>query len=76
VAGRRDLVSCARAIGRDVWWQQRVPAEGGRVTVVHRGADSKQRFLLPEPWNARTRVHEYGGLSYLPTVRAAAARAH
>jgi dipeptidyl aminopeptidase/acylaminoacyl peptidase len=49
-----------------VWWQQRLPAEGGRVTVVHLGADSKQRFLLPGPWNARTRVHEYGGLSYLP----------
>ncbi|HKA96561.1 MAG TPA: prolyl oligopeptidase family serine peptidase [Streptosporangiaceae bacterium] len=66
VAGRRGLVSYPRAIGRDVWWQQRLPAEGGRVTVVHLGADSKQRFLLPEPWNARTRVHEYGGLSYLP----------
>ena len=66
VAGRRGLVSYPRAIGRDVWWQQRLPAEGGRVTIVHLGADSKQRFLLPGPWNARTRVHEYGGLSYLP----------
>jgi dipeptidyl aminopeptidase/acylaminoacyl peptidase len=66
VAGRRGLVSYPRAIGRDVWWQQRLPAEEGRVTVVHLGADSKPRFLLPGPWNARTRVHEYGGLSYLP----------
>ena len=66
VAGRRGLVSYPRAIGRDVWWQQRLPAEEGRVTVVHLGADSKQCFLLPGPWNARTRVHEYGGLSYLP----------
>jgi hypothetical protein len=33
---------------------------------MHRGADGKQRALLPAPWNARTRVHEYGGLSYLP----------
>ena len=22
--------------------------------------------MLPAPWNARTRVHEYGGKSYLP----------
>src|SRR5262249_61245457 len=66
VAGRRGLVSYPRAIGRDVWWQQRLPAEGGRGTVVHLGADSKQRFLLPEPWNARTRGHEYGGPVLLP----------
>jgi dienelactone hydrolase len=63
---KTGLVSYPRAIGRDVWWQQRLPAEEGRVTVVHLGADSKQCFLLPGPWNARTRVHEYGGLSYLP----------
>jgi dipeptidyl aminopeptidase/acylaminoacyl peptidase len=66
VAGRQRLVSYPRAVGKDVWWQQRLPAEGGRVTVVHRGADGRQRSLLSEPWNARTRVHEYGGLSYLP----------
>ena len=31
----------------------------------------KQTTLLPAPWNARTRVHEYGGLSYLPIPRSA-----
>jgi dipeptidyl aminopeptidase/acylaminoacyl peptidase len=25
--------------------------------------------LVPPPWSARTRVHEYGGLSYLPVPR-------
>jgi dipeptidyl aminopeptidase/acylaminoacyl peptidase len=30
---------------------------------------SKQTMMLPAPWNARTRVHEYGGLSYLPVPR-------
>lgn len=52
--------------GSDVWWQEGRPDEGGRVTVVHCGADGKQRPVLPAPWSARTRVHEYGGLSYLP----------
>jgi dipeptidyl aminopeptidase/acylaminoacyl peptidase len=66
VAGRRRLVSFPRRIGKDVWWQERLPAEEGRVTVVHLGADGRRRLLLPGPWNARTRVHEYGGLSYLP----------
>ena len=55
---------------RTLWWQEGRPEEGGRITVVHRGADGKQRALLPAPWNARTRVHEYGGLSYLPVPRA------
>jgi dipeptidyl aminopeptidase/acylaminoacyl peptidase len=66
VAGRRRLVSYPRGLGQDVWWQERLPAEGGRVTVMHLGADSQRRSLLPPPWDARTRVHEYGGLSYLP----------
>jgi dipeptidyl aminopeptidase/acylaminoacyl peptidase len=66
VARQQGLVSYPLGIGKDVWWQQRLPAEGGRVTVVHLGPDGKQRPLLPAPWNARTRVHEYGGLSYLP----------
>ena len=66
VAGRKRLISYPRGIGKDVWWQERLPAEGGRVTIVHLGADGGRRSLLPEPWNARTRVHEYGGLSYLP----------
>jgi dipeptidyl aminopeptidase/acylaminoacyl peptidase len=39
-----------------------VHSSGGRLTT-----------LLPAPWDARTRVHEYGGLSYLPVPRSAAA---
>src|SRR4051812_49480089 len=51
--------------GDDVWWQETRPEEGGRTTVIHlRGGHPVE--LLPAPWNARTRVHEYGGRSYLP----------
>ena len=66
VARGQRLVSFPQVAGGDVWWQERLPDEGGRTTVVHLGADGQQRPLLPAPWNARTRVHEYGGLSYLP----------
>jgi dipeptidyl aminopeptidase/acylaminoacyl peptidase len=59
-------------IGSAVWWQQALPEEDGRTTVMH-SAGGKLAQLLPAPWNARTRVHEYGGLSYLPVPRAAAA---
>jgi dipeptidyl aminopeptidase/acylaminoacyl peptidase len=51
-----------------VWWQESRPEEGGRVAVVRQGPDGTgtKHDLLPMPWNARTRVHEYGGRSYLP----------
>jgi dipeptidyl aminopeptidase/acylaminoacyl peptidase len=66
VARQNLLVSFPVAIGGDVWWQERLPDEKGRTTVVRLGSDGKRRSLLPAPWNARNRVHEYGGRSYLP----------
>jgi dipeptidyl aminopeptidase/acylaminoacyl peptidase len=49
-----------------VWWQESRPEQGGRLAVVCQGPDGISRDLLPMPWNARTRVHEYGGKSYMP----------
>jgi dipeptidyl aminopeptidase/acylaminoacyl peptidase len=49
-----------------VWWQESRPEEGGRVVIVCQGPDGVSHNRLPMPWNARTRVHEYGGRSYLP----------
>jgi dipeptidyl aminopeptidase/acylaminoacyl peptidase len=62
-------------LGSDTWWQVGLPDEGGRTTVMH-GSGGKQTMLLPAPWNARTRVHEYGGLSYLPIPRSALPARH
>ena len=50
--------------GRDVWWAEGRAAEGGRTVLVHRSPDGTTTDLLPAPWNARTRVHEYGGGSW------------
>ncbi|MFI6498481.1 prolyl oligopeptidase family serine peptidase [Nonomuraea typhae] len=50
-----------------VWWTEDRPDEGGRTTIMHRAADGTRRELLPAPWNARTRVHEYGGRPYAVT---------
>ncbi|MGY2128680.1 prolyl oligopeptidase family serine peptidase [Blastococcus sp. SYSU DS0617] len=47
--------------GTDVWWAESRPDEGGRTVVVRRAADGTVSDVLPAPWNARTRVHEYGG---------------
>ncbi|MGN9781888.1 S9 family peptidase [Nonomuraea sp. ZG12] len=49
------------------WWTEDRPEEGGRTTIVHRVADGTRRELLPAPWCARTRVHEYGGRPYTVT---------
>jgi dipeptidyl aminopeptidase/acylaminoacyl peptidase len=70
VARGRLRISFPTVSGGEVWWQEGRPDEGGRVTVVHRAAGGKLTDLLPAPWNARSRVHEYGGLSYLPVPRA------
>ncbi|WP_235928451.1 alpha/beta hydrolase family protein [Goekera deserti] len=53
--------------GADVWWAESRPAEGGRTVLVRRSPDGAVTDALPAPWNARTRVHEYGGGAW--TVR-------
>jgi dipeptidyl aminopeptidase/acylaminoacyl peptidase len=64
-------ISYPTVAGDDIWWQEVRPDEGGRTTIMHRKANGDPVSLLGAPWNARTRVHEYGGLSYLPVPRAA-----
>ncbi len=66
VAKGQVLISYPMVTGTDVWWQEGRPDEGGRVTVVRCDATGQQRAMLPTPWNARSRVHEYGGRAYLP----------
>ena len=46
----------------ETWWAESRPEEGGRVVLVRSGAPGGQpRQVLAAPWNARNRVHEYGG---------------
>ena len=42
-------------------WLELRPNEQGRLAVVRRAADGTQTDILPAPYSARTRVHEYGG---------------
>jgi dipeptidyl aminopeptidase/acylaminoacyl peptidase len=67
VARGAVAVSYPSIASGEVWWQERRPSEGGRSTIVaSAGPGAAPRELLPAPWNARSRVHEYGGKSYLP----------
>src|SRR6266702_3097684 len=45
----------------DIYWTEQRPSEGGRNVIVRRGAGGEVIDVLPAPYNARTRVHEYGG---------------
>lgn len=46
--------------GADIYWNEMRPAEGGRH-VIQRWRDGTVNELLPAPFSARTRAHEYGG---------------
>ena len=50
----------ARWDGNDLYWTEARPTEGGRQVVVRR-TDSGNADVTPVGFNARTRVHEYGG---------------
>ena len=51
--------------GQDIYWSELRPSEGGRNVIVRRTPDGQSTDVLPAPFNARTRVHEYGGGSYV-----------
>jgi dipeptidyl aminopeptidase/acylaminoacyl peptidase len=43
------------------WWIEGRPDEGGRQVLVRRELDGTLTRMTPEGFNARSRVHEYGG---------------
>ena len=49
----------------NVFWQEMRPLEGGRYTIMHQSEDGTKHEILPKSYNARTRVHEYGGGAFL-----------
>ena len=44
-----------------VYWTEARPTEAGRVVIVQRTLNGATSDVIPPPFNARTRVHEYGG---------------
>lgn len=42
--------------GEEIYWAEMNPVDGGRVVIRKNGTN-----LLPAPWSARSKVHEYGG---------------
>ena len=54
-----------RVAGGAVHWVEGRPLEGGRQVVCRAVRGQPPEDLVPEGFNARTRVHEYGGGAYL-----------
>jgi dipeptidyl aminopeptidase/acylaminoacyl peptidase len=59
------FISEVRGSGGVYWWLEGRPEEGGRQVLVRRDPDGTVTRLTPEGFNARTRVHEYGGAATL-----------
>jgi len=49
----------------DIYWIEGRAQEAGRSVIVKAAAGGTKCELNPPPFNARTRVHEYGGGAYL-----------
>lgn len=47
--------------GTDTYWVEVRPAEAGRAVVMRLAADGGLLEMTPKGFNARSRVHEYGG---------------
>jgi dipeptidyl aminopeptidase/acylaminoacyl peptidase len=67
LADSGHAVGGARFVADEVWWFEARPTEQGRYTV-RRMVDGTPQDVLPPPWNARTRVHEYGGGAWTVTA--------
>src|SRR6266481_1824578 len=50
--------------GNDIFWIEMRPSEGGRQVIVRHTNDGQSVDVTPREFNARTRVHEYGGGDY------------
>ncbi len=48
----------------DVYWVEMRPIEAGRCVIVRHQPDGATTDINSSPFNARTRVHEYGGGDY------------
>lgn len=60
VVGLSDI----RIDGATTYWAESRPKEAGRMVIVRCDADGILSEINPAPFNARTRVHEYGGGAY------------
>src|ERR1700682_573229 len=68
IVAQSITLSDVRLDGGTIYWLEGRPQEQGRSVVVRGGEGSQgtdvATDITPQPFNARTRVHEYGGGSW------------
>ena len=65
IVAQSTMLSEVRLDGNDICWLEGRPQEQGRNVIVRAGPDGIARDITPVGFNVRTRVHEYGGASWL-----------
>ena len=68
VASQSTRLSELSFSGGNLYWLERRPHEGGRTVVVERSPAGALQDVVPPNYNARSRVHEYGGGAYRVNV--------
>ena len=58
-------ISSVSIDGNAILWTESRPSEGGRYVIVRLEPGGVPTDVNPEPFNARTRVHEYGGAAWI-----------
>jgi len=61
IVSRTVGLSSPAVDGKDIYWLEARPSEGGRNVLVRLSSAGRRADLTPQPFNVRTRVHEYGG---------------
>ena len=64
VASSETGLEQIRIDGDYIYWIERRPQEGGRKVIVRPAENGAVTDIIPAGFNARTRVHEYGGGDY------------
>ena len=61
-----------RLFNGSVYWLESRPQEQGRTVIVRQNESGDSDEIIPAEYSCRTRVHEYGAVSYthltLPTI--------
>ena len=65
IVAQATMLSDVRIDGDQVYWLEGRPQEQGRNVIVRAGPDGAATDITAAGFNARTRVHEYGGASWL-----------
>ena len=58
-------ISSVSIDGDAILWTESRPSEGGRYVIVRMEPGGAVSDVNPAPFNARTRVHEYGGAAWI-----------